>query len=153
MPKGNPRCSDEEFIELFDKFGAERTSRIIGSTERNVYARRRRLEGKYDKPLQAPTRTIPTSSNPARIELDIQSGVVLVGGDGHYWPGKAATAHRALVHFAKEMKPRALIYNGDAFDGSTISRPIAEWKREFASGWKRFENCGGKISSVPRSRL
>ena len=141
MPKGNPRCSDEEFRELFDKFGAERTSRIIGSTERNVYARRRRLEGKYDKPLQAPTRAIPTSSNPARIELDIQSGVVLVGGDGHYWPGKASTAHRALVHFAKEMKPRALIYNGDAFDGSTNSR--------FPDiGWEKNPNVAEELEAV-----
>lgn len=59
---------------------------------------------------------------PHRACLEIKNGTVLVGGDGHYWPGLASTAHRAFVKFIKEMKPKAIVYNGDALDGATISR-------------------------------
>lgn len=121
-----PSTSDREFLSLFAQYGATKLAEIIGVQESNIYKRRRRLETKYG-PVQAPTAR--KSENPARIELDIQSGVVLVGGDGHYWPGDNPTAHRAFVKFAKEMKPKTLIYNGDAFDGSTISRfPDIGWE-------------------------
>lgn len=69
--------------------------------------------------------------NTARLHIDVPDGIVLVGGDGHYWPGKASTAHRAFVKFAKEMKPKAIIYNGDAFDGAAISRhPTIGWENQ-----------------------
>ena len=123
----NKKCSDEEFIRLFTTHGASETARILGTQERGVYARRASLSRFF--PISAPTKAAHASHNPARIELDIPDGVVLVGGDGHYWPGKAATAHRAFVKFAKEMKPKAVIYNGDAFDGPTISRfPDIGWE-------------------------
>jgi len=124
-----PACSDEQFMALFDKLGATKTAAKIGTSEDNVYKRRRRLEAKYDTPIQAPTRAHLSSNNPARIELNIQNGIVLVGGDGHYWPGKASTAHRAFVKFCQDLKPKAVIYNGDAFDGSSISRfPDIGWE-------------------------
>lgn len=139
MPR--PSTTDEEFIALFNSLGATKTAALLGVKEDNIYKRRRRLEGKYDGPIIAPTKQASQSHNPARIELDVQSGVVLVGGDGHYWPGKAPTAHRAMVKFAKEMKPRALIYNGDAFDGSTISR--------FQDiGWEKNPNVAEELEAV-----
>lgn len=58
----------------------------------------------------------------ARARVQITDGIVLVGGDGHYWPGKAPTAHRAFIALAKELVPASIIYNGDAFDGASISR-------------------------------
>jgi hypothetical protein len=66
----------------------------------------------------------------ARIHLPIDNGIVLVGSDGHYWPGPAPTAHRAFVKFCKEAQPRAVIMNGDAFDGASISRhPSIGWEK------------------------
>lgn len=116
---------------LFDKIGATKLSARIGTTERNVYARRRRLEIKYAAPLPAPTKDYSAMENTARLHIDVPDGIVLVGGDGHYWPGKASTAHRAFVKFAKEMKPKAIIYNGDAFDGAAISRhPTIGWENQ-----------------------
>lgn len=59
----------------------------------------------------------------ARARVSIRDGTVIVGSDGHYWPQKKApTGHRALVHFARELKPDAIVYNGDAFDGAKVSR-------------------------------
>lgn len=59
----------------------------------------------------------------ARSRIQITDGTVLVGGDGHNWPGtKAPTGHRAFVKLARELRPAAIVYNGDALDGATISR-------------------------------
>lgn len=80
-----------------------------------------------------------------RRHLKIRDGIVLVGSDGHYWPGKPPTAHRAFVHFARRLGPKAVIYNGDAFDGASISRhpPI---------GWESRPTVAQEISAC-RERL
>ena len=126
-----PACTDDQFMALFDKIGATKLSVKLGVNERSVYARRRRLEAKYSLPLQAPSRDYSRMENTARLHIEVLDGVVLVGGDGHYWPGKASTAHRAFVKFAKDLKPKAILYNGDAFDGAAISRhPTIGWESQ-----------------------
>jgi hypothetical protein len=64
----------------------------------------------------------------ARVNLTVKNGIVLVGSDGHYWPGEASTAHRAFVQFAKKLNPVAVIINGDSFDGASISRHPSGWE-------------------------
>ena len=57
--------------------------------------------------------------------------MVIVASDGHYWPGAASTAHRALVKFCGELRPCAVVVNGDAFDGAGISRhPPIGWEAQ-----------------------
>jgi hypothetical protein len=133
LPNGRlmtaPKCSDQEFIRLFTAFGATETAARLKALERTVYRRRSNLEAKYGQPINAPTTRAKRADNPARIKISVPNGVVLVGGDGHYWPGNASTAHRAFVKFAKELKPKALIMNGDAFDGAAVSRhPSIGWE-------------------------
>ena len=131
MASSSQKCSDEEFVRLFLQHGATQAAKIIGSTERNVYARRARLDKLFSTHTAAPAKQHLNSENAARVCLKIDNGIVLVGGDGHYWPGKASTAHRAFVKFAQDMKPKALIYNGDAFDGAAISRhPTIGWESQ-----------------------
>lgn len=131
MASASMKCTDDEFVQLFTQHGATEAARIIGCTERNVYLRRASLSRLFDLQLSAPTKKHASSENPARINLTIENGVVLVGGDGHYWPGKPSTAHRAFVKFARDLKPKALIYNGDAFDGAAISRhPTIGWESQ-----------------------
>lgn len=63
-----------------------------------------------------------------REEVTLQSGVVLVASDGHYWPGEPSTAHRAFVRFCKKLKPSIVVFNGDVLDAPTISRhPPIGW--------------------------
>ena len=70
----------------------------------------------------------PIPSYSHRVTLTVLNGMVLIGGDGHYWPGKPSVAHRAFVAFIKRMKPAAVIANGDMFDGARISRhPPIGW--------------------------
>lgn len=77
------------------------------------------------------------------IKVPLRNGLVLVGGDAHYWPGKPSTAHRAFVHFAKTLKPSIVVFNGDALDASTISRhpPI---------GWEELPTLEAELEVVQR---
>jgi hypothetical protein len=80
-------------------------------------------------PVPSTRNTRRAGDHPGRVCIDVQDGVVLVGGDGHYWPGEPSTAHRAFVKFCKKYKPAVVVMNGDAFDGATISRhPSIGWE-------------------------
>jgi len=124
------QSDDKTFIELFEKLGGIKTAKILGTTERNVFGRRSRLERRLGININAPGRSFaPREKYPQRVQLEVQDGVVIVGSDGHYWPGEPTTAHRAFVQFCKELKPVAVIMNGDAFDGASISRhPPIGWE-------------------------
>lgn len=125
-------CDEKTFVELFTKHGPCETSRRIGVGIRNVYARREKIEKKTGVALSGPQKANTTRvpvEHPQRVCLDIPDGVVIVASDAHYWPGIIPTAHRALVKFCKEIKPKAVIFNGDAFDGASISRhPPINWE-------------------------
>ncbi len=125
-----PKCSDNEFVTLFETLGPHELARRLDMASTKVLARRRRLEEKMGRPIVSPTppNSAPRQHHPHRIQLDIQTGTVIIGGDAHYWPGEPSTAHRAFVRFIKDIKPRAVIMNGDAFDGARISRhPPIGW--------------------------
>lgn len=129
-------CSDVEFIELFEQSGTAGTARHLGIDRRAVLRRRSRLETRLSRQIEmvgaapATRQSQRQTEHPQRAFLDIENGAVLVGSDAHYWPGKASTAHRALVRFAGEMNPQALIMNGDVTDCASISRhPPIGWER------------------------
>lgn len=66
-----------------------------------------------------------------RLSRMVDSGTVIVFSDAHYWPGPATTAHRALLHLIKRLKPCMVIANGDVFDGARISRhPRIMWDHQ-----------------------
>lgn len=116
--------SDEEFIRLFKEIGATKLASKLKQTPRTVFNRRKRLErlhGEVKSPIPAPVTRVFVD-HPARVRMEVTDGVVLVGSDGHYWPGPPSTAHRAFVKFCRELKPKAIVVNGDSFDGSTVSR-------------------------------
>ena len=124
-------CSDKQFLEVWNKYKSpQKVANVLGVALRNIYSRRRTLEAKTCLALVADDRGIVTVDHPARQQARLKDGVVLVGSDPHYWPGKATTAHRAFVRFCKDLKPAIVVMNGDVFDGSTISR----WPR---IGWDR----------------
>ncbi len=69
-------------------------------------------------------------AHPSRIELEIENGIVLVGGDCHYWPEPATLMHAAFVRFCKDHRPRVVIMNGDVVDLGQISRhPPIGWDK------------------------
>ncbi|HZR77351.1 metallophosphoesterase [Bradyrhizobium sp.] len=125
MPEA--RCSNEEFMRLFSSIGATALSEKLGITERNVYKRRRRLENNLDSLLSAPSTA--SIQYPGRVPLQIANGQVLVGSDFHIWPGEQSTCLRAFKKFVDDIKPTAIILNGDVMDFPRISRHPQNWEK------------------------
>lgn len=117
-----PKCSDTDFVRLWKTCSTvSEIAKILDTTPRTVYLRRGRLA---EKGMDLPGRENLLTLKPGRqrIELTINDGVILVGSDAHYWPGEVTTAHRALVQLCAELKPWAVILNGDILDGANASR-------------------------------
>lgn len=75
----------------------------------------------------------PGVQHKGRLDLDIDDGVVLIGSDAHIWPGEPTPAMRAFVLACHEFRRdlRAVILNGDVFDGAKISRhPSIGWENK-----------------------
>lgn len=146
------KCSDEEFIELYQTMGAEGIARQIGVTAPNVYKRRRRLEQKYGKSIYGPnTKPNGYKEIPSRARMDVGTGNVIIFSDAHFWPGLISTSYRALLKATAFLKPAAIIANGDVFDGAGVSRhPPIGWARP-PSVLEELETCKenmGEIQSV-----
>lgn len=128
-----PAISDLEFIELWQKLkNGEKVAQVIGVTVRNAYRRRRNLEMQYkikldsNQKLQEHRQTAHKHS--ARYMAGIENGTVIVFSDAHLWPGIRTTAFKGLLWAIERLQPKAVVCNGDAFDGASISRfPRIGW--------------------------
>lgn len=125
-------------------------ARELGITERTAHKRRREIESKRGIKLAANSARSPDiqlliPENGVRLELDVEEGVVLVGSDAHYWPGIKSTAHRAFVLVARELKPVAVVMNGDDLDGSNVGRHAR-------IGWEKRPDHRSELA-VLRERL
>ncbi len=119
-----PKITDADFIKLFDELGPRKLADKIGSAAQGVYKRRRNIERKHNIVLSGPQplEHFRAITAPGRLLLDCRDGVVLIGSDAHAWPGEPSTAFKAFIFFIKEMRPAAVIMNGDLIDGARISR-------------------------------
>lgn len=128
----NASATDEEVLKLIQTKGVYATAKHLGIDRSNLNKRRRRIEERLNVVITPPTRgghVQQLDQHPAAIQLGIRDGVVLVGSDAHYWPGVVSTAHRAFVKFCAELKPKAVVMNGDAYDGARVSRwPEGSWE-------------------------
>jgi hypothetical protein len=132
-------ATDEEFISAWNRFkGASKVSEFLGVTERNVHLRRRSLEKKLKIKLEAAHHNARAYEGlqthhltKARHQAGITTGTVIVFSDAHFWPGLRTTAYKGLLWAISEFKPYAVINNGDAFDGASISRfPRIGWTQQ-----------------------
>ena len=126
----NEKCSDEDFIALWQKHqSVAKIARILQVSERSVHYRRRNMEKFHETKLPAADfrggiyDAKQKSHSPLKqINLGIEDGTVLVFSDAHFIPGQRSTAFKGLLWAIQEFKPKAIICNGDAFDGASISR-------------------------------
>ncbi len=121
-----PTISDEAFISEFEQLGGEGLARKYEIRASGVYHRRRRIEAKIGRLLNSPTKS--SVPYPGRHPLSITNGSVLVGSDFHIWPGEESTCLRAFKKFVDELKPQAVILNGDVMDFPRISRHPQNWE-------------------------
>jgi hypothetical protein len=127
-----PACTDEQFTKLFQELGSPTlVAQKLGMTDRAVMGRRRAVEARTGVKLASWNSLNPgyrDKDNHGRYHCSIKDGHVFIFSDAHYWPGIVSTAHRALVHFCKLVRPAIVINNGDSFDGASISRyPRIGW--------------------------
>jgi len=128
---GMNSCTDEQFIELWGKHqSVTKLAKILGITERAVNYRRRSMEethqvklGGIDIRSTKYDASRPKSFSPLKqVELGMLDGCVIVFSDAHFIPGQRSTAFKGLLYMIQELAPHAVICNGDAFDGASISR-------------------------------
>jgi hypothetical protein len=129
---GKPVYSDQEFVELWNTYeSGAAMAKAVGMDLRNILRRKSNLEARYGITLHQKSNVIKMAAKPnnsARKELGIENGVVLVFSDAHFWPGIHTTAYKGLLWAIKEFQPKAVIANGDVFDGASISRyPRIGW--------------------------
>jgi hypothetical protein len=131
-----PTCTDEDFIELFRTLKSPvLVAKKLGVAERGVHSRRRSMESKYGIKLEASdpkakhyTHLQTAHKHPPKKNLGILNGTIIAFSDAHFWPGIYTTAYKGLLWAIRELKPQAVINNGDAFDGASISRfPRIGW--------------------------
>lgn len=127
------KVTDEELINALQKTNSpSELAKIYDMSVRNMIKRLRTLGV---PPLSGPYQSVKSNMPPVhitkaegRIDFDVENGVVLVASDAHYFPDTISTAHKVFLKLIKDLKPKAVIMNGDIFDGASISRyPRIGW--------------------------
>lgn len=123
------RATDEQIIEAWRQHPSPTAvAKSIGLSIRNLHTRRRQIEHRTGKTLDVIS--AEPNTHPKRLDLGIENGQIIVFSDAHFWPGQRTTAFKALLCFISELQPAAVINNGDAFDGASISRhPQIAWEK------------------------
>ena len=153
-----PSTTDDEFIALWNKFtSVQALANHLQINVRNIQIRRKRIESKRGIKLVATAKNSPDAkifypANGVRATTEIDSGVVLVASDCHYWPDVISTAHRAFVKLVKELKPKIVVINGDAFDGASISRhPAGGTWQSLPSVKQELEACQDRLEEIQKA--
>ncbi len=129
------KVSAEEFEQAWKKLGsATQVAKARGISVRHAHQRRsKRMPhlGTFNSQHETGRhyyQNIEPRKHPARQALNVPNGVVVAFSDAHFWPGVRTTAFQGLLHIISELKPKAVIANGDIFDGASISRfPRIGW--------------------------
>jgi hypothetical protein len=151
------RCTDAEFMELWRTHGgAVELAKALKTSDRAINQRRRAIEQRHNVKLPAtkyPARAhyykhLSPTEHSTRRHLEVSDGVVIAFSDAHFWPGVRSTAFKALLMFIREMKPKAIVCNGDAFDGASISRyPRIGWDSK-PSVIEELKACKERLSEI-----
>jgi hypothetical protein len=150
---GNSRISDTDLAFLIQKHGPTKAAKQTGLSLRNVNTRRKTIERRLGIKISTPSGESKSRQSvyPGRIETTLQDGIILVGGDAHYWPGHPSTGHRAFVKFIKKLKPKIVVVNGDVFDGAAVSRhPSVNWDQN-PTVVEELETCQARMHEISRA--
>jgi len=125
-----PKVSEAEFIRIWNELkSTAKVAKALDMDKTAVRRRRKRIRSKTGKDLQVDPYKPIVELHPHRITYDFSNGVVIAFSDAHFWPKIYTTAYRCLLEFIDWLKPKAVVCNGDAFDGASISRhPPIGWE-------------------------
>ena len=140
--------SDDEFIAKWKEFPSPSAiSKETGVNVRNIMARRRSIEVRYNikldtDPTYKQNRTkelaekarverekreeklkerLEATQHSVRRGMELEKGRVIIFSDAHF-TDETTTGFKALLKFIEHFKPKAIVCNGDAFDGAVLSR-------------------------------
>jgi hypothetical protein len=122
-----PILDDETFISEFESLGAAGIARKYQCLERGVKSRRRSLEAKLQITIASPYAN--RINYPGRVNVELKNGTILVGSDFHIWPEANSVCLRAFKKFIDDIKPDAIVLNGDVLDFPRISRYPQNWEK------------------------
>lgn len=127
MTKQKPKVTDEEFASLYTLHGPTKLAKMLQINIRNVYVRKNTVETRNEMKVLR-TKDVERQigdSYPNRIAITVKNGYVIIGSDFHIWPGSESVALRAFKKLCKDLKPAAVILNGDVLDFPQMSRHAA----------------------------
>ena len=150
------KCTDEEFIQLFRETGSPaRVAEILDCSEKVVYNRRRRLENRLGITLEsyAAKQTSVSAAYIRKNEIiyEAKKQTIIVASDCHYWPGEATVAHKAFIKLCKQLKPDAIVLNGDVFDGARVSRHDPLYKNDTPTVKQELEVCQDRLGEIEKA--
>lgn len=151
--------TDDEFIRAWQEGNGSprRVSEITGIDERSIYKRRIRLA---DRGVILQTKPAGWSKGKwsrddigrayrKQNDLSVIDGSVIVFSDAHWWPDHPRSiANEALHILTKELKPVAIVANGDLFDGARVSRHAPIGWAELPTVKQELEICQERISDI-----
>lgn len=122
MPKAI--VSDGEFIELWNEHQSVSTlSKMLKTSERAIYARRRRLETRQSIELTSKNFNTHVEKRNYRNIVRRVKGEVIIFSDAHVWSNEPfQPAYWCMLQQIRELQPSTIIANGDIFDCASISR-------------------------------
>lgn len=153
MPK--PACTDAEFVALMTEHGSpSKVASVLGVSERTIYTRRLRIERDLGHKLESfSARQVSNSVRitQTHIHYEARKQTFLVASDCHYWPGESTVAHKAFIKLCKQLKPDAVVLNGDVFDGARISRHDPLYRHETPSVKQELEVCQDRLGEIEKA--
>ena len=133
----------DEFVALlYEEGSAYKLSKRLGVAQTNVINRRKWIESQLGIELPRGRPEVWKEIHQRQhIEIQIESGTMLVGSDAHVWPETYTTAMAAYVDFHRRLQPAWSILNGDGLDGARISRHAR-------IGWAQTPTTGEELSAL-----
>lgn len=150
------KVTDEEVIAAFRRFGSpKKVAEYLGISERIAYSRRSGLRSKgvelhsfAARQVSVLEHTTYIPENRRILTHQIESGVIVVGSDAHYWPGEPTVAHKAFVEVIKSIKPNAVVMAGDVFDGARVTRHDPLFGMDPPTVKQEIEACQERLGEV-----
>lgn len=143
-----PKTTDAEFISCWKRLGTPAAvSKALGVPIRNIMSRRARIEERHGILLETLGHEnrgrpkVPVPKEGFRAKAENITGTVIIGSDGHFWPGERSVAFGAMVELVKDLKPSMVVMNGDSFDGARISRHLP-------GGWADLPTVADELDAV-----
>jgi hypothetical protein len=151
-----PAFSDAEFIELWRTHRSpSKIAEITGIGIRALKGRRRRVEQRLGINLEVDSPKAEKYSHLRQAEykfnhdLGLLNGQVIDFSDAHFWPQIRTTAYKGVLKLIRELKPKAVINGGDAFDGAQISRfPRAGFLDQGPTVKEELKACKDRLEEI-----